>query len=204
MRKMHRLLGRQFSQAHALNKNLLDQLLAAAGTGLRGKRDRALLLIAYDTLRRRSELTSLRIDDIQWFSDGHAVILLRRSKTDQEGAGKYLHLSARTCIAIKQWMQVAQITSGFLLRGVSMAKRVTPSLGHGQISRIYKHLGHKAGLDAQVVHKISGHSLRVGGAQDMLISGASLPQIMVKGGWSKPDTAMRYVERTVFASHHMR
>jgi hypothetical protein len=37
--------------------------------------------------------------------------------------------------------------------------------------------------------------MRVGGAQDLLTQGASLPQIMVKGGWIKPDTVMRYVER---------
>jgi hypothetical protein len=38
--------------------------------------------------------------------------------------------------------------------------------------------------------------MRVGGAQDLLNSGASLPQIMVKGGWGKTDTVLRYVERT--------
>ena len=33
-------------------------------------------------------------------------------------------------------------------------------------------------------------------AQDLLRNGASLPQIMVKGGWTKVDTVMRYVEKT--------
>ena len=37
--------------------------------------------------------------------------------------------------------------------------------------------------------------MRVGGAQDLLNLGASLPQIMLKGGWAKTDTVMRYVER---------
>jgi hypothetical protein len=56
---------------------------------LRGKRDRALLLMAYDTLRRRSELVCLRVDDIDWIAEGGASVLLRRSKTDQEGAGMW-------------------------------------------------------------------------------------------------------------------
>jgi hypothetical protein len=47
----------------------------------------------------------------------------------------------------------------------------------------------KAGRDCQ-------HSLRVGAAQDLLKNGATLPQIMVKGGWVKVDTVMRYVENT--------
>jgi len=63
------------------------------------------------------------------------------------------------------------------------------------VPRIYKLLAEKANIDSEVIKQISGHSMRVGAAQDQLTAGASLPQIMVKGGWSKPDTVMRYVER---------
>ena len=38
--------------------------------------------------------------------------------------------------------------------------------------------------------------MRVGAAQDLLISGASLPLIMQRGRWSKTDTVMRYIENT--------
>jgi len=38
--------------------------------------------------------------------------------------------------------------------------------------------------------------MRVGHAQDLVISGASMPQIMSKGRWSKTDTVMRYLENT--------
>lgn len=41
-------------------------------------------------------------------------------------------------------------------------------------------------MSENIVEAISGHSMRVGGARDLLIDGASLPQIMVKGGWAKP------------------
>jgi hypothetical protein len=64
-----------------------------------------------------------------------------------------------------------------------------------RISRIYKTLARKAGLDESVVQRISGHSMRIGGAQDLFNIGSSLPQIMVKGGWDKTDTVLRYVER---------
>lgn len=72
---------------------------------------------------------------------------------------------------------------------------MTHSLCDSRISRIYKSLARLAGLSERIVQSISGHSMRVGGAQDLLIQGASLPQIMVKGGWAKTDTVMRYVER---------
>jgi site-specific recombinase XerD len=60
----------------------------------------------------------------------------------------------------------------------------------GQISRIFKSLALKAKLDPE---QISGYSTRIGAAQDLLDSGASIGQIMAKVGWSKVDTVMRYV-----------
>jgi len=53
-----------------------------------------------------------------------------------------------------------------------------------------------AGLDELVIEGISGHSMRVGVAQDLLNSGASMPIIMQRGRWSKTDTVMRYVEQS--------
>ena len=36
--------------------------------------------------------------------------------------------------------------------------------------------------------------MRVGAAQDLLLSGATLPTLMNRGRWSKTDTVMRYTE----------
>ncbi|MBU3538259.1 tyrosine-type recombinase/integrase, partial [Polynucleobacter sp. UK-Gri1-W3] len=66
----------------------------------------------------------------------------------------------------------------------------------GQINRIYKKIARKAGLDESAIEGISGHSMRVGAAQDLLNSGASMPIIMQKGRWSKTDTVMRYLEHS--------
>lgn len=63
------------------------------------------------------------------------------------------------------------------------------------VSRIFKSLARSAELNDEVIKGISGHSMRVGAAQDLLMNGASLPQIMVKGGWSKTDTVMRYIDK---------
>jgi hypothetical protein len=46
------------------------------------------------------------------------------------------------------------------------------------------------------VDHISGHSMRVGAAQDLLVNGVSLPQIMSMGRWTKVDTAMKYLENS--------
>jgi len=58
----------------------------------------------------------------------------------------------------------------------------------------------KAGIGESEIKGISGHSMRVGAAQDLLSSGASMPIIMQRGRWSKTDTVMRYLEHGGCAS----
>ena len=45
-----------------------------------------------------------------------------------------------------------------------------------------------------MVKHISGHSMRVGFAKDLLLSKASMPVLMNRGRWVKADTVMRYAE----------
>ena len=72
---------------------------------------------------------------------------------------------------------------------------ILPSgISGGHINRTYKHLAAEAGLGADMVEHISGHSMRVGSAQDLMRSGASMPMLMKRGRWTKTDTVMRYVE----------
>ena len=78
--------------------------------------------------------------------------------------------------------------------GLNRAGDISQCLGGGQVNRIYKRIARKAGLDESVIKGISGHSMRVGAAQDLLSSGASMPTMMQRGRWSKSDTVMRYVE----------
>jgi len=194
-RKIYRQLGTRFDQAYPITKKLLIKLQIACRDDLHGLRDRVLLLVAYDSMRRRSELISLYVEDIEWLPDDAASILLRKSKTDQQGGGRWIHLKTETAIALQQWLSAAQINEGFIFRGIRPSGAITDGLCESRISRIYKALARKAGLSEPVIKGISGHSIRVGGAQDLLNEGASLSQIMVKGGWAKNDTVMRYVDR---------
>lgn len=194
-RKIYRQLGTRFDQAYPITRALLTRLLAACEDDLHGLRDRALLLVAYDTMRRRSELISLRVEDIEWIPDNGASILLRKSKTDQHGCGKWIHLTSETTQALHEWLVAAKINEGLIFRGVRSSGEITDGLCESRVSRIYKSLARKTGLSESIVQNISGHSMRVGGAHDLLNTGASLPQIMVKGGWAKTDTVMRYVDR---------
>lgn len=194
LRRISRQKGTRFDQAYPINKPLLKKLLAICTDDLIGKRNAALLRLAYDSLRRRSELVSLRVEDIEWGKNG-ASILLRRSKTDQTGSGQWIHVTQETATALRMWIRAAGIGPGLLLRGVKRDVHITESLSGHQIGKIFKALARRAGLNPASITRISGHSIRIGSAQDLMIAGASMPQIMVKGGWSKTDTVLRYVQR---------
>lgn len=103
MRRMHRKLGRSSSQAGSINVDILEKMISVTDDSIRGIRDRALLLVAYDTLCRRSELVSLQVKDVKINAKKDietSSILLRKSKTDQNSTGKWLHLSQRAHLAL--------------------------------------------------------------------------------------------------------
>jgi len=203
IRRMHRKIGRYQKQAFGVTGEILKKLLLATEAGNQGARDRALLLVAYDTMCRRSELVSLLIEDIRYSENNgvtKASVLIRKSKTDQLAKGRRLNLSQRTTEAINLWLErLRNPKEGQLFKGINRGQKITGSLGSGQINRIYKRLAKRAGLDKELIEQISGHSLRVGHAQDMVNSGESMPMIMSKGRWSKTDTVMRYVEHITYS-----
>jgi site-specific recombinase XerD len=206
MRRMHRKLGRSSKQVAAITKDVLQKMLLAAGQGLRGIRDRALLQVAYDTLCRRSELVDLMAQDIAKNISTTQKrtclsIKLRKSKTDQNGQGKWLHLSEPGSAALEEWLLAAGISKGPIFRGIDRGNKIGEKLGCGQIARIYKKIANKAQINCDTIKGISGHSMRVGAAQDLLREGVSLPNIMNRGRWSKTETVMRYVEQIAPADH---
>ena len=199
MRRMYRTLGRYAKQAYGINKDLLDKMVAATDNSLRGIRDRAILLVGYDSLCRRSELVSIEFEDVLVNEkDGSVKLKLRKSKTDPHGAGKNLYLSSEAQKAIKEWIDKSKISSGKIFKSITATGKIRENLNSAQINRIYKKLAQFSGVDSTILKKISGHSMRVGAAQDLMLSKASFPIIMHRGRWSKIDTVMRYIE---FNSH---
>ena len=52
-----------------------------------------------------------------------------------------------------------------------------------------------AGIPEAEASRISGHSVRVGGAQDMARVGGELPEIMQAGRWRTAEMVARYTQR---------
>ena len=198
MRRMYRTLGRYAKQAYGINKDLLDKMVAKTDDSLRGVRDRSILLVAYDSLCRRSEIVSLEFEDLTINNkDGSIKLKLRKSKTDPHGVGKNLYLSNEAQHVLKEWIYISKISSGKIFRAISATGKLKDGLNSSHVGRIYKKLAERSNVDQSVINNISGHSLRVGAAQDLMLSGVELPTIMNRGRWTKTDTVMRYIENAV-------
>ena len=129
-----------------------------------------------DMLARRSEIVTLELADLVFAAGGTATALIRRSKTDQAGAGQVCWLGRQTVRELHRWLEAAGIAAGPIFRPVNQAGVVgTTGLNGSEVSRILKWLAQRARLEPSA---ISGHSARVGMAQDLVAGGADLPAVM--------------------------
>ena len=194
LQRMHRRTGRRQAQAKGLTGALRERLLDAAGDRLIDARNRALLAVAYDTLLRRGELVALEVSDIVEEVDGAATVLVRRSKADPEGRGATVYLARDSVALVREWLERSGVAEGRLFRSLARGT-VGEGLHASQVPRIFKAMAERAGLPVEVVERISGHSTRVGAAQDMVAGGIGMAAILHAGRWKTPSMVNRYGER---------
>jgi integrase len=195
-KKMFRKRGRRQRQAVGITFELRNRMIDAAGNGLAGLRDKAMLAVAYDLGCRRSELVGVLAEELVRAEDGSATILLRKTKTDQDGAGHVRFVASETVRLVDAWLDGAGVEDGPLFRSVDRHGNVgTAQLHPCDVSRLWKKMAMAARLPPELVRGISGHSTRVGFAQDMAAAGIDLVAIMQAGGWKSPNMVARYVER---------
>jgi integrase len=118
--------------AEPISVVLLRAMIARLPPTARGKRDQALLLVGFAAALRRSELVALDRADIAERREG-LVVNVRRSKTDQEGAGRRVGVpygsTPATCPvrALEAWCQAARIEEGPLFVTFDRRGRITPT-----------------------------------------------------------------------------
>ena len=195
LQRMRRRNGSRQRQVQGLTWTLRERLIGAAGERLIDLRNRSLLAVAYDAMLRRSELVELMVADVAMDSRGSASLFVRRAKTDPEGSGATLYLHRDTVALVRAWLAASGINSGRLFRSVRRNGALGDALDPSQVPRIYRAMARRAGLSARVVRRISGHSPRVGAAQDMIASGIGIPAIMQAGRWKSASMVQRYGER---------
>ena len=190
LRRLARQRGSLQSQAKPLTHSLMRQLLALCDpTTTIGLRNQVLLSLGHETMRRRSELVGLRLDDLRQSASGQMGLFLRRSKTDQTGHGRIIPISSQLADLLESWHTRAG--DGFILRGIRKGGEITDSMTPESVNRILKRLESQLGRNQQT---LSGHSFRVGKTIDMIENGFTLEQIALAGGWNSTKTVFRYAQ----------
>jgi site-specific recombinase XerD len=178
-------------------------MAAATGDGVRGLRDRALLLLGFAGAFRRSELVALDAGDIQ-FCDGGLRVRIRRSKTDQEGEGATIAIVpgsfACPVKATREWLKAARITGGPVFRPISKTGRVlSRRLSDRAVAEVVKTYARRVGLKAK---DFSAHSLRSGFLTSAARRGASIFKMMDVSRHKSIDTLRGYVrDAELFRDH---
>ena len=204
LRRAARIKTRRPKQVRGLTRDILTKTLAACPDTLAGLRDAALISVGYDTLCRSSELAMMEVQHVQFGEDGTATILVPRSKSDIEGDGRVAYLSPETTAFLVRWLKAAELQNGPLFRALHLNRPYGEALETSSIRRLIKRATRRAGLDPTVTAALSGHSMRVGAAQDMLVAGFDELAIMQAGGWKSPHVVLRYVEHAATRDLHER
>jgi integrase len=203
MRGIRRTIGAKPEQKAPATAERIAAMVPLVPATLAGKRDRALLLLGFAGAFRRSELVALTVADII-DADGGLRVVIRRSKTDQEGQGQEIAIPTggklRPVEAVRAWLDAAGITEGPVFRPVAKGGRVLPAaLTDRSVANIVKLYATRAGLDAA---EFSGHSLRAGFITSAAEHGASVFKMMEVSRHRSVDTLRGYVRRAdLFRDH---
>jgi integrase len=182
-------------QAKALVRDDLFTVLDAMADSVKDSRDRALLLIGFAGGFRRAELTGLDVADIEQVRQG-LIVTLRRSKTDQQGAGRKIgipHGRTRHCpvAAVTDWLARSGITSGPIFRPINRHGQLHPErLSGDAVSEVIRERLAAVGIDPE---GYSGHSLRAGFATSAAQAGVSTLKIRAQTGHASDAMLSRYI-----------
>ncbi len=180
--------GRGYGRVAGISWEEADRIceLAESAGDLAGLRDAAIVAVASDALLGVSEIEALDVVDINLTEQ---TVLIRRSRTNQDDAGVVQFIGEPTVARVRVWLKAAALTEGALFRPLYKSGR----LREGRFTeRSIRRIIIRRARDAGVQGRISGHSLRVGGAQSLAAAGASLVEMQSAGRWRSPVMPGRY------------
>ena len=115
---------------------------------------------------RRLELTAFKFEDICKGVNGKPTIRLNFSKSDQFGTGKILPISQELFDLLENWRSMTS-DDGYIPRSINEHGYIGTNLHPASVSTILKGPQKYLKVDSNQ-QPLSGHSLRVGAALDLL------------------------------------
>ncbi|KXC64355.1 integrase [Pseudomonas aeruginosa] len=170
----------------------LEAMLATCTDGVRGLRDRALLLLAWSGGgRRRSEVVGLQVGDVRQLDAATWLYALGVTKTETEGVRREKPLRGPAAQALAAWLAAAPAATGPLFRRVYRGGRVgTAGLSSDQVARIVQRRAKLAGLEGDW----AAHSLRSGFVSEAGRQGVPLGEVVAMTEHRSVSTVMGYFQ----------
>ena len=175
-------------QADGLTWSDVERVCAFAemDKSIAGLRDSALIRLMSDCLLRVSEAVAVDVEDLK-----DKTLIVKSSKTDQEGVGETLYVTSDTRRVINRYIAKAGIEGGALFRRVVRGDHVqVGGLTARSARRQIIYWSELAGVEGF----ISGHSLRVGSAVSLAKAGASVVEMQVAGRWKSSQMPAHYAK----------
>lgn len=199
--------GRPVRRAAAIGTGAMRRLVSACEDGPAGRRDRAMLLLAFAGALRRSELVALHADDVTATAEGLRLRLragpdldagnrdpgnrdpggrdTKEQGAEERGAEAEVMVArgsdAATCPvrALEAWRAVLVHRSGPLFRRVTAGGRVgRDALWPDAVRRIVLRRAAQAGLAAAGLARLTAHGLRAGAIAEAFEAGACDEDVM--------------------------
>lgn len=189
MKGILRTQKRPVRPAAALTSTEVKAMLATCGAdrggreSLAGLRDRTLLLTAFASGLRRSELVALDHEDLLFTKDG-LVLTIRQSKGDQEGEGAKVGIAfgrhPETCpvAAMRIWLRRAKIDYGPIFMAIGRTGTKEARLKANGVWWILRKRAELAGITVSEGERLSPHGLRAGFITEAYLNGALDEQVM--------------------------
>lgn len=199
-RKAQSRQGVSVRKKTAIVREPLQMLLATCDDGVRGIRDRALLLLAWSGGgRRRSEVVGLQMDDVRRLDADTWLYTLGTTKTDTGGIRREKPLRGPAAVALAAWLTVAPAESGPLFRRLYKGGKVGKTgLSGDQVARIVQRRAKLAGLEGDW----AAHSLRSGFVTEAGRQGVPLGEVMAMTEHRSVGTVMGYFQTGSLLSSH--
>jgi integrase len=175
--------------------------------------DACWLAFGFFGMLRRSELAGLSVGDVKLLAGGGVELIIRRSKTDQRGAGASVVLAALSASGVPieriarrhlAWVQErgANALAPLFVRGLVWPRSRAPRWELGDFTKrlrtLIGGLQQQGIVGAVDVSRLTAHSLRRGGATAAATAGVSIEAIKAHGRW-RSDAVAVYIRKSVGA-----
>jgi hypothetical protein len=160
------------------------------------------IFLGHDALLRSAELLSLQVIDIHWsFSEGQVTVIIRRSKAKRSGAAEHIILCNRPgpcpySLLLQHFSRWQLFTQPYAYVFSDRSLPTGTPIKRTWLTNGIKTLVNSIGLNQ---HLYSTHSLRAGGATDLLRANVPLEIIKKAGRW-RSDEVLKYFRDETFVA----